>query len=78
VVIDLHVLSVISLYGDASWWKLVKTVRIRDSFKNETLVINKVDFYKSYTLIFQRGSIEKNYTFHYPGTTHFQLNMQEP
>ena len=71
MVIDLHVLGVISLHRDASWWKLVKTVRIRDSFKNKTLVINKVDFYKSYTLIFQRGSNEKNYTFHYPGTTHF-------
>lgn len=73
--IDPYVLSVISSYRDAIWWKLAKTIMIRDRFENKTLVMNKVDFCESHALIFQRGSNEKNHTFHYPGITHFYLNM---
>lgn len=71
VVIDLYVLCVISSLRDASRWKFVKTVRIRDNSKKETLVICKVEFYKSHTIPFQRGSHEKNCIFHYPGIITF-------
>ncbi len=71
VVIDLYVLCMISSLRDARRWKFVKTVRIRDNSKKETLVICMAGFYKSYSITFQRGSHEKNYIFHYPGIITF-------